>query len=289
LSSSDGEKRVREDLDEVIKRTLQSEVELALHSTTWCDKTGDRVRTMFRPPGSTLTAIQVVDSRYILDRLCQKLDLDHFVSSYELSGTIEIESVQGLHFKALIHQFFEKTPVPTLRFCRSRGASTDGAAYLRSPNVYWVSNLDGIDAAIVLSGTLHVLRITVEEDYDFNVGTFASSFLAQVKRNIAFHQKISLHVIVPSDIRFNMSPFAGDINRQLRLFNVENPTTVFNDRTISIDCFLIRVDMTSTSTIEASLRQHLPFASRRAQKPGACRNMRSWEGNGKSCRRQKRW
>jgi hypothetical protein len=270
MSGSGGEYRVRNKLDQAIERTLQSEVKLALTSTTRSEKTGDRVRTMFRKPGShddSMAAIHVVDSSYILSRLRQNLDLGQFVESYRFANSLDIAALKGLHFESAIHQFFENTSFDTIRFYRSTGTGAEGVAKLVSPNVYWVSsipNFANIDSAIVYDNTLHVLQITVKKDHDFTLKTFVANFVAPVKEKVKFHRQISLHIVVPSGSPFEFEKFVLDMNIQLQQFHEENEESgapaLFPGGNLDVMCILDYVDMSSTGTLEESLRK-LPFVS----------------------------
>jgi hypothetical protein len=270
MTGPEGENRVKRILDQAIELTLQKEVKLVLTSTTRSANTGDRVRTMFRGPGNDddfMMAIQIVDSSHVLSCLRRKLGLGAFVESYRFARSLNHPDLQDLHFKEAIHQFFQNISFETIQFCRSTGTAAEGVAQLQSPNVYWVPsmvNFSNIDSAIVYDGTLHVLKMTVKADHDFNLKTFFADFVTPVMEEAPFERQISFHIVVPSGSLFDFGKFEQEMTSQLRQFHAENEVSralaLFPDGRVDIKCFLVYVDMTSVGTVAEALRR-LPFSS----------------------------
>jgi hypothetical protein len=150
---------------------------------------------MFRDTTNTDTermdALQVVDSSYVLRRLCEKLDLEPFFKAYKLSQNVKVESAQGLYFEKIVHQWFLKyskradSNHPIQEVCFSTGNTDECVCQLSKPNMYWVpsvSNFPTIDSALVLNNTLFAFQITIQFSHGFDEKKFESSFVKPVKK-----------------------------------------------------------------------------------------------------------
>jgi hypothetical protein len=149
---------------------------------------------MFRDTTNTDTermdALQVVDSLYVLRRLCEKLDMEPFFKAYKLSQNVKVEPAQGLYFEKIVHQWFLKyskgadSNRPIQEVCFSTGSKAEGVRQLSKPYMYWVpstSNFPTIDSALVLNNTLFAFQITIQVSHGFDEKKFESSFVKPVK------------------------------------------------------------------------------------------------------------
>jgi hypothetical protein len=188
--------KVRLSLDIACNELNDSSIALAIQSTErkLADKIPDRLRTMFRDLTITNTelmnGLQVVDSSYVLSRLCEKLDMEPFFKAYKLSTNVKVESAQGLYFEKIVHQWFLKdskradSNSPIQEVCFSTGSKVEGVRQLSKPNMYWVpstSNFANIDSALVLNNTLFAFQMTIKHYHEFNETSFESSFVKPVK------------------------------------------------------------------------------------------------------------
>jgi hypothetical protein len=184
-------------LDGACDELNSSSITLAIQSTerNLADNIPDRLRTMFRNPTITNTKLmrvfQVVDSSYVLNRLCEKLDMEPFFKAYKLSQNVKVESAQGLYFEKIVHQWFLKdskradSNSPIQEVCFSTGKTDEGVCQLSKPNMYWVpsvSNFENIDSALVLNNTLFAFQVTIQHSHKFKQTTFQSSFVKPVKK-----------------------------------------------------------------------------------------------------------
>jgi hypothetical protein len=187
---------IKHQLDDVTAVLKKSYIALAFPSTvrkfdynipdiSWtmfCDKSIRGTKRMH--------ALQVVDSSYVLHRLCDCLDMEPFLKAYELSKRFKVEEVQTLYFKCIIHQWFLKdskradSNSPIQEVCISTGSKLEGMCQLSKPNRYWVpsvSNFANIDSALVLNNTLFAFQMTVQASHEFDETSFESSLVKPVK------------------------------------------------------------------------------------------------------------
>jgi hypothetical protein len=126
------------------------------------------------------------------------------------------ESMQGLYYEMVIHQWFSKTdnrPAGISRVCWSEGSGVKCVQQLNETGMYWipsVPNFANIDAAAVHEDTLHAFQYTIRNTHDFKKDTF-TSFLSAVwesnsgKKSLpgtkiiaGTIQKVMVHFVSPS-------------------------------------------------------------------------------------------
>jgi hypothetical protein len=190
------DQRIKHQLDIVTEVLKKSYIALAFPSTVrkFDFNIPDISWTMFRDKSIRATkrmhALQVVDSSYVLHRLCECLDMEPFLKAYELSKRFKVEEVQSLYFKCIIHQWFlndskrADSSSPIQEVCFSTGTTVEGMCQLSIPNMYWVpsvSNFANIDSALVLNNTLFAFQMTVQASHEFDETSFESSLVKPVK------------------------------------------------------------------------------------------------------------
>jgi hypothetical protein len=168
-----------------------------------------------------MVAYQVVDSKYVLNLLCRKLEVDKFLETYKLMSGNKVRSSQGVFFELAIHQCVEKNKPPQVveerafenvhAVCWSEGTAwkEDVKTFVR-PNVYWIpntSNFPAIDAAMVCNNTLYTFQMTIQATHEFKAEMFRGTFLKEVRANKAFkglNDNVIVYFVVPADTKFDL-------------------------------------------------------------------------------------
>jgi hypothetical protein len=165
-----------------------------------------------------MVAYQVVDSKYVLNLLCRKLDMDKFLETYKFMSDNRVRSSQGVFFELAIHKCVEKNKPPQVNnepfdnvhdVCWSEGTSwvEDVKTFVR-PNVYWIpntANFPVIDAAIVCNRTLYAFQMTIQAMHGFDAKKFQKRFLDVVRAKEAFIgliDNVIVYFVVPADTGF---------------------------------------------------------------------------------------
>ena len=179
--------KVTSDFDELLARLPDQQVAIAVRSTERDDneESYDRIRTMFELDGDPVP-IQRVDSIYCLNKLCQKISLNEWFSSYSLGVSIGDGTLQDVTFERCIHVWFFRVKPPLVpTVCWSQGTASEGIKQLISPNVYWIpsiSNFPHIDSAVVIGSELYALQITCQKKQKrFVSKDFLTNFVAVVQ------------------------------------------------------------------------------------------------------------
>jgi hypothetical protein len=108
--------------------------ELAVESSERSAGSRDRFRRMFwcgDYKTSTQKIVQIVDSQFLLQLACGKIDLQRFLDGYALGALLNGRALQGWSFEYMVHGWFEsKKPAPMASACRSVGTAAQGVAML---------------------------------------------------------------------------------------------------------------------------------------------------------------
>jgi hypothetical protein len=234
----------REDIDHVIKFIPTLQRQLVYWGTDRAKDSSDRWQTMFRGKLGYET-IQFVDSEYVMTCLLKTTDLESFFKAFELScENAEQEAIHGLYFKYIVHRWFIQTNLVQIEsVCRPQETRTQENAAFDKTNEYWILSgpeFDSIDSAIVIDETLHVLQVTVKSIPNFILPKFR--LLKRVQQKLTVHCVI-IWVVVPRNSNFDVETF--------------NELGV-RPENLMINCRLLEVDVSTSSSIEASL-QTIPF------------------------------
>jgi hypothetical protein len=220
LGPSNMRDRVQGRIDIVLGRINMETIDLALNSTERGTTNADRLRTMFRDRAAIgdwrmeMSALQIVDSGYVLRNLRDKRGLQDFVTTYNELWTRNIRAPQGCIFELILHQVITdnqclpsdnegRFPVITKVFW-SQGTQVQSVAKLSDPGVLWIpskQNFPNIDSALVHNGTLFVFQMTIRETHGFNESTFRSKFVSIVDRTLPLTRAIVCFVH-PHDTTF---------------------------------------------------------------------------------------
>jgi hypothetical protein len=178
-------------------------IDLALNSTERGTANADRLRTMFRDRAATgdwrmeMSALQIVDSGYVLRNLRDKRGLQDFMTTYNELWTRNIRAPQGCIFELILHQVItDNQCLPCDNEGRfpvinnvvwSQGTQVESVEMLTDPGVLWIpskQNFPNIDSALVHNGTLYVFQMTVRDTHGFNESTFRSTFVSIVEATL---------------------------------------------------------------------------------------------------------
>jgi hypothetical protein len=188
---------VKDQLDGVIVILKKLYITLAIQSTErkFAYNIPDVSWTMFRDTTrigtNRMDALQVVDSSYMLNQLCECLDtLEPFLKTYKLTEKFKVKAAQGLYFEKIVHQWVRieskcaDSISPIKEVCFPTGTAVEGVCQLSKPNMYWVpsvTNFAGIDSALVIGNLLFAFQMAVHSSHNFDVATFERSFVKPVK------------------------------------------------------------------------------------------------------------
>lgn len=206
-------------LDGLLDRISLKSMELATTSTLRDASPGssDRLRTMFErrleSSGDAwkeiMLAYQVVDSPYLLDRLCDIVGAGPFLEAYQLSLSRGLGSSQGVFFEYLFHERVRnimKQLDSVKNVCWSEGTGADGLRMLNATNLYWkpsISNFKAVDAALIDKGTLYAFQMTIQDTKQYNATSLEIEFVSVVREKVAFDRTVVCFVH-PKGVNFKL-------------------------------------------------------------------------------------
>ena len=167
----------------------------------------DRLRTRFINFDGTGTSLLIVDSLYAMSKLKGRLELNDFVSSFNLAGACGLQSARGWFFEEIMHLWFKKFMEDSALiedWVRSVGTAAEGITYFNSAKLYWippVPNFANIDAAFVCCTVLVCIQYTVRKTHDFNRDTFWQDFASKVRMAVPF-DSITVWFVSPNGTDF---------------------------------------------------------------------------------------
>jgi hypothetical protein len=201
------EKKVTEWFDVLIGAVSEASIDLAVRSNSrrTASNSCDRLRTMFVDPANKHLAVQVVDSRYAMQKLGESVSHEAFSSAYAIAAAASLRSVSGGLFEEIMHRWFKTSlPLPITGVVRSTGSTADGVKQLTAANMYWipsVPNFPNIDAAVVCDGILECIQYTISETHPFNCTTFWTGFVERVLSQVEF-SSVRITFVVPAGTVF---------------------------------------------------------------------------------------
>jgi hypothetical protein len=228
------------------------------------------LRIMFRDEqfGSdeVMLPFLVVDSRFKLTDLANRVDVDKWVSAYDLVKSACHRNIQVGFFTMALHKWIQtngtvetKKTSPIHSVCMSEGKATEGIGTLTERNMYWVPSIDNfsnIDSAIVIDNNLHVFQMTIQREHDFNPATFIENFALPVWEMLRFNA-VFIHIVTPLDnkVAFDYKDFTEkQLVKKFALTDTEPPEE--HDRNyfdIDFEPLSATVDMTSVDTLGRSM------------------------------------
>jgi hypothetical protein len=219
LKACDSPSISKQALDGLLDRISLESMKLAATSTLRDANPGssDRLRTMFErrleSSGDAwrgiMLAYQVVDSPYLLDRLCDMVGAGPFLEAFQLSLSRGLTSSRGVFFKYLVHERIRKimNHIHSIHdVCWSEGSRADGLRMLNETNLYWkpsISNFKAVDAALIDKGTLYVFQMTTQDTKQYNATSLEIEFASVVRQKVAFDRTVVCFVI-PKGTNFQL-------------------------------------------------------------------------------------
>jgi hypothetical protein len=203
--------------------------------------------------------VQIVDSQFLLQLACGKIDLQRFLDGYALGALLKGRALQGWFFEYMVHGWFEsKKPAPMASACRSVGNAAQGVAMLTQPNMYWVPstcNFPAIDSAIIIGETLYTFQMTVADTHSFEWDKFTTSFLYSVTLQFPNIDSVILYYVVPSDSQFDVSKIQDKLPKLPEPLN--DPSTAhkrkFRDDDITYSCSRLDIKTDTLLSVSESL------------------------------------
>ena len=204
-----------------------------------------------------MSALQIVDSGYVLRNLRDKRGLQDFMSTYNELWTRNIRAPQGCIFELILHQVITdnqclpsdnegRFPVIT-NVVWSQGTQVQSVEKLSDPGVLWIpskQNFPNIDSALVHNGTLFVFQMTIRETHGFNESTFRSKFVSIVNTSLSL-TGATVCFVHPHDTVFQTPRSATRQSGRLATSKRKVPVTYESHG----------VNMSSLNTISASLME----------------------------------
>jgi hypothetical protein len=223
----------KKDLDFRMNVLNYEMMEMAIASSDRGPESSDRLRTMFwrladaENGAFRMSAIQVVDSAYVLAAFQQNVSQGKFFATYKVVATSTNRTLEGSFFELVIHKMIQSnSQLPAgnaLKFpnvdksCRSVGASwKEDLAALDEPNMYWIpntSNFRNIDSAIVHNDILYAFQMTIKESHKFNCSTFMVD-VKTLRKSAAFRalsRAVVVFFVVPLGVDFTPPRDEGSI------------------------------------------------------------------------------
>jgi hypothetical protein len=255
--------RVQGRIDVALGRINMETIDLALNSTERGTANADRLRTMFRDRAATgdwrmeMSALQIVDSGYVLRSLRDKRGLQDFMTTYNELWTRNIRAPQGCIFELILHQVItDNQCLPCDNEGRfpvinnvvwSQGTQVESVEMLTDPGVLWIpskQNFPNIDSALVHNGTLYVFQMTVRDTHGFNESTFRSTFVSIVEATLPLTRAAVCFVHPRGTTVQTPRPAARQSARRAK-----------STRKVPVTYESHGVNMSSLQTIAASLRE----------------------------------
>jgi hypothetical protein len=227
------------------------------------------LRIMFRNEqfGSdeVMLSFLVVDSRFKLFDLANRVDVDKWVSAYDLVKSACHRNIQVGFFAMAFHKWIQtngtvdtKKTSPIYSVCMSEGKAAEGVGMLTKRNMYWIpstENYSNIDSAIVIDNNLHVFQMTIKTNHKFNPTTFIANFALPVWEMLPFNA-VFIHIVTPLDIEtaFDYKDFTEKLSSDFSLMETvpceENDIVYFD---VELEPLSQIVDMTSVDTLGTSM------------------------------------
>jgi hypothetical protein len=215
--------RVQGRIDVSLGRNNKETIDLVLNSTERCSTNADRLRTMFRDRGAIgdwrmeMSALQIVDSGYVLRNLRDRRRLQDFVTAYNELWTHNIRAPQGCIFELILHQVItdnqclpgdDEGRFPIIdKVVWSQGTQGQSAEKLSDPNVLWIPSkqkFPDIDSVLVHNGTLFVFQMKIREKHGMDESTFLSKFVSIVDASLPL-TRATVCFVHPHDAAFATS------------------------------------------------------------------------------------
>lgn len=238
----------KKDLDLRMNVLNYDMMEMAIASSDRGPESSDRLRTMFWKLADAengafrMSAIQVVDSAYVLTAFQQIVSPGKFFATYKLVATGRNRALEGSFFELVIHKMVQpNSQLPAgnaLKFpnvakvCRPVGASwKEDLAALSESNMYWIpntSNFRNIDSAIVHNNTLYAFQMTVMESHKFNCSTFKVDVktLRSCEAFRALNRTVVVVFVVPMGVDFTPPTDDGSIEFRTHHVDMESLDTL---------------------------------------------------------------
>jgi hypothetical protein len=248
--------RIRTELQRAIEETLRADIQLVILSSERGAGIRDRLRTMFRARACTnddwMTAVQFVDSKFLLRHLRARLTLETFHAAYFLCQSMNSGAGRGLFFEHLVHQWFERSQGDLgITVLWTEGTAQQSVGLFVDHDVYWIPsivNFPNIDSAIVLGDILYVFQMTIMVDHPFDMDTFEAEFVVPVVPRVSRVgvpvDSVFLFIVVPRGTFFRLDLFRNRLNRMH--FDIAG-------RRIGFECGLHYVDMERVDRVSNSM------------------------------------
>ena len=259
------EKRLKKFVSELDSRVI----EIAIVSSTrdMNRNVPDRLRTMFSLTDDDdeyrMTAIQIVDSQYVLTLLKTSLGVESYLNGYNLSVQSSMDgSMTGMYFERVVHSWFKnmagtKSIVTTV--CEPVGTKKESTKELTHENMYWipsVSNYANIDSALANNGTLFVFQMTIADTHSFNDRTFTTDFVDEINVKSEDSTKVTFNTEFLNHVNHDDSDQSRDIGVFV-YFVVPASTTKFALPPTMFCSKAISVDMENLATLDSSMNKLL--------------------------------
>jgi hypothetical protein len=255
--------KVQGRIDESLGRINEETIDLALNSTERGTTNADRLRTMFRDRGAIgdwgmeMSALQIVDSGYVLRHLRDKRRLEDFITTFNELWTRNIRAPQGCIFELILHQVItdnqclpgdDEGRFPVIdKVVWSKGPQGQSAEKLSDPNVLWIPSkqkFPDIDSVLVHYGTLFVFQMKIRENHGMDESAFLSKIVSIVDASLPLTRAIVCFVH-PHDAAFETSRSATRQSVRLAESKRKVPVTYESHG----------VNMSSLKSISASLME----------------------------------